>query len=257
VVRANLKRLTEALRSLEEYGKPLDIGAATAIEGLRYRCYTIEKAVLTTLASRARLADARVYLLVTESLCRTGIENVIRRAVAGGVNMVQLREKGTWDRDRIALAHEARRWTHEAGALLIINDRPDVAALVEADGVHLGQEDLTVRDARRLIGPDRLIGVSTHSIEQARQAVLDGADYLGVGPVFPSQTKQFEDLPGLVFVRQVAAEVSLPWFAIGGITAENVGQILAAGASRIAVANAVCGADDPEGAARQLRAILE
>jgi thiamine-phosphate pyrophosphorylase len=256
VVRASLKRVTEALRSLEEYGKAIDIGAATAIEGLRYRSYTIEKAVLTTLASRHRLTDAWLYLLVTASLCRTDIENVIRGATAGGVDIVQLREKGNWGREQIALAHEARRWTRDAGALLIINDRPDIAVIVEADGVHLGQEDLPVQEARRLVGPDRLIGVSTHSIEQARQAVLDGADYLGVGPVFPSQTKQFASRPGLEFVRQVADEISLPWFAIGGINCQNLPELQNTGASRVAVSHAICSADDPESAARGLRSSL-
>ena len=248
VVRASLKRLCEALRSLEEYGKLIDVPAASAIEGLRYRCYTVEKAILTTMTARTRLADARLYLLVTASLCRTGFENVIRGGLDGGVDVVQLREKN-WNRELRALAEDARRWTRDADALLIINDRADIAAALDADGVHVGQEDLPVREARRLVGPHRLIGVSTHNIEQARQAVLDGADYLGVGPVFPSETKQFDQFAGLGYVRQVAAEISLPWFAIGGIKPENIGAVYEAGAPRVAVSSALCGADDPRVAA--------
>lgn len=255
VVRASLKRLCEALRSLEEYGKLIDVPAACAIEGLRYRCYTIEKAILTTMSARTRLADARLYLLVTASLCRTGIESVIRGGLAGGVDVVQLREKN-WNRELRAMAEDARRWTRDAGALLIVNDRADIAAALDADGVHVGQEDLPIREARRLVGPHRLIGVSTHNIEQARLAVLDGADYLGVGPVFPSETKQFDQFAGLDYVRQVAAEISLPWFAIGGIKQDNIGAVFEAGAPRVAVSSALCGAEHPADAARQLDVLL-
>jgi thiamine-phosphate pyrophosphorylase len=136
-----------------------------------------------------------------------------------------------------------------------MNDRPDLAVLTDADGVHVGQEELSVRDARRIVGPGRLVGVSTHTIEQARQAVLDGADYIGVGPVFPSQTKQFGSFAGLQFVREAAGEITLPAFAIGGITTENVAEVLAAGATRIAVSAAICAAEDPGEAARELRRV--
>ena len=133
-----------------------------------------------------------------------------------------------------------------------MNDRPDIAVLAEADGVHIGQDELTVSEARRIVGPERLIGVSTHTIEQARQAVLDGADYLGVGPTFPSGTKSFESFAGLEFIRQVAAEITLPWFAIGGIDAKNLATVLDAGASRIAVSGAILTATDPCAAAAEL-----
>jgi len=133
-----------------------------------------------------------------------------------------------------------------------MNDRPDLAALSRADGVHVGQEELTVKDARSIVGPEALLGVSTHSIEQARQAVLEGANYLGVGPTFPSDTKQFEKFPGLPLLRQVAAEIRLPAFAIGGITAENLPEVLATGVTRVAVSGAIAAADEPVAAARVL-----
>jgi thiamine-phosphate pyrophosphorylase len=136
-------------------------------------------------------------------------------------------------------------WTREADTVFIMNDRADLAAATDADGVHVGQDELPVKEARAIVGPRRLVGVSTHSIEQARQAVLDGADYLGVGPVFPSATKAFDSLAGLELVRQIAAEISLPWFAIGGINAENIGAVLEAGATRIAVSHAILSAHDP------------
>jgi thiamine-phosphate pyrophosphorylase len=252
VVRANCKRVAESLRTLEEFGKLIDTRAAAALEQLRYRFYTLEHALLTLLQSRDRLAGCRLYLLATKSLCREGLRDTICAALEGGVNAVQLREKDATDRTLIDLARQVRDWTREAGALFFVNDRPDIAALVDADGVHVGQDDLSVRDARRIIGPDKLVGVSTHTIDQARRAVLDGADYLGVGPVFPSQTKQFDALAGLEFVRQAAAEIALPWFAIGGITAENVDAVAAAGARRAAVSSALCGSPTPVVAARRL-----
>jgi thiamine-phosphate pyrophosphorylase len=124
--------------------------------------------------------------------------------------------------------------------------------LSSADGVHLGQNELSVKDARNIVGPGRLIGVSTHTLEQARQAVLDGANYIGVGPTFPSPTKSFDHFPGLELLRAVAAEVSLPAFAIGGISEENVEQVMAAGFRRIAVRSAVTDADRPAAAVSRL-----
>ncbi|HUG90847.1 MAG TPA: thiamine phosphate synthase [Planctomycetaceae bacterium] len=252
VVLANFKRVQEAVRTLEEFGKLLSPERGAALGQLRYRLYTLEKAVGHTRLNRERLADCRLYLLVTSSLCRRDVETVVREALAGGVDVVQLREKDLGDREMLALGRRVREWTREAGALFIMNDRPDLAVLCDADGVHVGQDELTVREARRIVGPDRLVGVSTHTIEQARQAVLDGADSLGVGPVFPSTTKAFDSLAGLEFVREVAGEITLPWFAIGGITPENVPDVLDAGAGRIAVSGAVCQADDPREAARML-----
>ncbi|REJ74372.1 MAG: thiamine phosphate synthase [Planctomycetota bacterium] len=253
VVQANCKRVQESLRSLEEYGKLIDRAAAARIEQLRYRCCTIEQAVLNTLDSRARLASCRLYLLVTPADCRRRLEATVKQALEGGVDVVQLRDKSTEDRKIHETAGQLREWTREAGALLIINDRADIAVVTDADGVHVGQEDLPVRDARRIMGPERLVGVSTHTIEQARQAVLEGADYIGVGPVFPSVTKQLSELAGIEFVREVAAEVSLPWFAIGGISPESVGDVVEAGAGRIAVSSAITQAEEIAEAARALR----
>ncbi len=170
--------------------------------------------------------------------------------------MFQLREKTLGDRELLERARAVRRWTRQAGALLIVNDRPDIARLAEADGVHLGQGDLSVKDARRIAGPDLLIGVSTHNLDQVRQAVLDGASYLGVGPTFPSRTKSFEEFPGLEFVRQASVETSLPLFVIGGISARTLPAAVAAGARRIAVSQAVCQADDPRAAVAELLEVL-
>ncbi|MEX0726487.1 MAG: thiamine phosphate synthase [Planctomycetaceae bacterium] len=252
VVQANCKRLEESLRSLEEYGKLVSPDFAGEIEQLRYRFYTLEKAILNTQFNRERLAACRLYLLATEKLCDHGLGPAVRQSLANGVSIVQMREKNLSERQLLEQARLMREWTRELGALLIINDRPDIAVLSEADGVHVGQDDMTVKDARRIIGPNRLIGVSTHTFEQARQAVIDGADYLGVGPVFPSTTKEFSKFAGLEFVKHVAVEITLPWFAIGGINEKNISQVIEAGATRVAVSGTICGAKEPGVAARGL-----
>jgi thiamine-phosphate pyrophosphorylase len=252
VVQANFKRVQEATRTLEEFGKVLSPSIGETIEGIRYRLYTLEKAVLLTQTNRERLEGRNLYLLVTSELCQQGIETVVRESTAAGVGIVQLREKSLSDRELVKLAKRIREWTRETDTLFIMNDRPDLAVLADADGIHVGQDELSVHEARRLVGPNRLVGVSTHTIEQARKAVLDGADYLGVGPVFPSMTKQFDQFVGLDFVRSVESEITRPWFVIGGINTENMQQVLDAGANRVAVSGAICTAENPAEAARQL-----
>lgn len=253
VVHVNLKRLQEALRSLEEFGKLIRPEFGAALEQMRYRAYTLERAIILGTDARERLRSARLYLLVTGSTAVTSLEFLIAEAAAGGVDIVQLREKNLSDRELLERAHRVRKLTRQAGILFMMNDRSDIARLCEADGVHLGQDDTPVREARRIVGPDALIGVSTHNLDQVRQAIRDGASYIGIGPVFPSQTKSFDAFPGLEFVRQAIAETSLPAFALGGITAENVSDVIAAGAIRVAVSSAICGSNEPRAAARALR----
>ncbi len=257
VVTANFKRVQEATRTLEEYGKLLSPAKGRQLEELRYDLYTIEKGVMLTNAARERLAGRELYVLVSSDLCPRGSGPVIAAALEGGAGIIQVREKRMSDRELVTYGKLVREWTARAGALFIMNDRPDLALLTDADGVHVGQEEISVREARRIVGPSRIVGVSTHTLEQARQAVLDGADYIGVGPVFSSTTKTFAQLAGLEFVRQVAAEITLPAYAIGGIGLENVDEVIAAGARGVAVSSAaICGATDAAEAARNLRAKL-
>lgn len=204
-----------------------------------------------------RLQAARLYVLAGEASCRDGLERAVRGALAGGAAVIQLREKGVPDRVVLERARAVRRWTAEAGALFVMNDRPDLAVLCDADGVHVGQDEPSVAQVRRIFGSSGLVGVSTHTLEQARTALHDGADYLGVGPVFSSRTKGFDQLAGLSVVRAVSAEIRIPAFAIGGIDTENLPSALEAGARRVAVSAAVCQAPDPAAAARRLLALLE
>ncbi len=257
VLRANGQRLQEALRSLEEFGKVHDVRLGEAVEQLRYRSYTLERALVLGTDARRRLEGARLYVLLSGATCAAALDWTIAEAAAGGAHAIQLREKGLSDRELLERARKVRRWTQKAGVLFLVNDRPDVARLAGADGVHLGQDDLPVREARRILGPDALIGVSTHNVEQLRQAVLDGASYVGVGPTFPSSTKDFTELAGLEFVRRAASETTLPAFVIGGVNAETIGAAVAAGARRVAVSAAVAAADEPRAAAALLLAALD
>jgi thiamine-phosphate pyrophosphorylase len=252
VAQVNLKRLQEALRSLEEFGKVRHAGMALELEQLRYRSYTLERAIVLGTTARQRLADARLYVLLSGSQCVAALDWTIEEAVAGGVRVIQLREKGLSDRELLERARRASAAARRAGAVFVVNDRPDMARLVGADGVHLGQDDLPVKEARRILGPDALIGVSTHNLDQVRRAVLDGASYLGVGPAFPSTTKEFAELAGLEFVRAAVAETSLPAFVLGGVNRETLAQAVAAGAKRVAVSAAIARADDPRRAAAEL-----
>lgn len=257
VLIANFKRAAESLRSLEEYAKLVDVWLSGRFEVLRYDVYTLEKLTLAALMSRRALGPVNLMVLVGGLPMLGDLTWVVGEALAGGAGAVQLREKGLPDRELLLRAREVRILTARAGARFVMNDRPDLARLAGADAVHLGQDDLSVRDARRIVGPGTLIGVSTHGPEQLEKAMLEGAGYLGVGPVFASPTKDFDDLAGLGYVREAAGSAGLPWFAIGGITSENLDEVLEAGARRVAVGSAVVRAEFPRRAAAALRARLD
>ena len=256
VLIANFKRITEALRSLEEYTKVSDQWVSGRFEVLRYDVYTIEKRLMAAVAARRQLDDARLYVLVGGLPTLGDLTWIVEEAIAGGADVIQYREKGLPDRLILQRAREVRSLTARAGVRFIMNDRPDLARLASSDGVHLGQDDISVRDARRIVGPQALIGVSAHEVTQLENAIQDGANYLGVGPVFRSETKEFESFAGLTFVREAAEVTNLPWFAIGGITENNLDEVLEAGASRIAVSSTVVRAERPRSAALKLKTRL-
>lgn len=181
---------------------------------------------------------------------------VAEAAVRGGADWIQWRDKEASDREFLEVARELRELTRRLKAFFLVNDRVAVALLVKADGVHLGHEDLPVQEVRSLIGPSLWIGRSTHSLEEAKQAEADGADYLGVGPVFPTPTKPDYRPVGLELVRQASREIKIPWFAIGGIDLQNAPLVLSAGAVGVAVVRAVAGAGDPEAAAGAFKALM-
>ena len=205
---------------------------------------------------RERLRRARLYF-VTD--VRPGLEALLAAALAGGVDMVQLRDKTASDAELVRAAVVFRRLCDEHGALFWLNDRPELVAACGADGVHVGQDDLAPEAARQLAGRDVLIGLSTHSPTQLDAALAAGAaDQVSVGPVWETPTKEGRPAAGLDYVRYAASAAGdRPWFAIGGIDLDNVREVIAAGASRIVVVRAIRDAPDPRAAAAALREALE
>jgi thiamine-phosphate pyrophosphorylase len=252
VCTAAVKRLPEALRTLEEYGKVVDPQFAVAIEALRYRAYDLEQRMLLRGDRSGRFARVRLYVLITESLCRGDWPAVAEAAIAGGADCLQLREKGLNDGELLRRARQLGEICRRREAIFIVNDRPDIARLADADGVHLGQTDVSVADARRILGPDRLIGLSTHTEEQLRAALAARPDYIAVGPMFASSTKPQDHVPGPDLLACAARQTDLPVVPIGGITSENMGILQAAGAHRLCVCAAVISAPDVAAAAGRL-----
>jgi len=185
------------------------------------------------------------------------LADVVRAAIAGGATVVQLREKQATTREIIQLGQVLRQITRDSHIPLIVNDRADIAVALDADGVHVGEEDLPAPVARDVMGPGRILGVSAGTVEEARRAEEDGADYLGVGDVYGTPSKSDAGVPiGLRGLREIAEAVSIPVVGIGGITAENAAAVIEAGAAGVAVISAVMGAPDPEVAARHLREVI-
>jgi thiamine-phosphate pyrophosphorylase len=211
---------------------------------------------------RRRLAAARLYLICDSQPAGEGLDELLRAAIAGGVDIVQLRDKRLPSQELIRVATGAAALCRERGVLFLVNDDPHAALAAGADGVHVGQDDAPVQEVRELLGDEMLVGLSTHTraeIDAAarRRAAQRTIDYIGVGPVFPTPTKPGRPAVGVELVRYAAASADLPFFAIGGIDARHAGEVLRAGARRLAVVRAIASAGRPEVAARELRAELE
>jgi len=205
-----------------------------------------------------RFNQARLYVITCPPKDGPeGYEPMVRAACEGGADVVQFRDKLITGKERYRVAARLRKICRDSGVLFIVNDALEVALAVEADGVHLGQDDLPVAEAKKLMHPmgvrNFLVGGSTHSLEQALEAERQGADYIGIGPVYATPTKPTYNPVGLELIRTVTREVKTPHVAIGGIDSTNVGEVLAAGAERVAVVRAVCGQDDVVAAARQMK----
>lgn len=212
---------------------------------------------------RERLASARLYLVCDCLPGEHDLAEFLAEAIAGGVDVVQLREKHLEGEMLLEAASVAADACDAYGALFVVNDRPDIAAAVRADGVHVGQQDMPVERVREIVGPDMLVGLSTHApseIDAALATAADGSpyvDYIGVGPVHATPTKLGRSPVGTELVAYASAHAHVPFFAIGGIDAENIEAVLDAGASRVCVLRAICNAEEPQSAALALRAALE
>jgi len=202
---------------------------------------------------RARLRRVRVYALLTEAACARPWLETARMLLEGGADALQLREKELPDDELCARGEQLRALADEFDALLIVNDRPNVALACGADGVHVGQDDVGAREAREIVGPDALVGLSTHTPEQSARAEALGADHVGVGPVHATRTRGYAEGGGGALVARLCAATALPTVAIGGLTAQNVGEAIAAGAQAAAACAFLCGADDPRRATEAFR----
>lgn len=266
-------RAGEALRSIEEAVK-VRSGPSHLFERLRYRHYDVERDLVLAMGSGRACRQWRVCVLITEALCtRLPWDEVARLARLGGADCLQLREKGLPDRELLRRAKVLVEIGHEylpphpraeydtqptPPASVIINDRPDIALLAGADGVHLGVHDLPVREARRIVGERLWIGASTHTEFEAREAVSAGADYVGVGAMFETATKR-EQVSGPAFMRWMSSGEGFPGvpaLAIGGITIANVAQVVQAGARGVAVSSVVCASDQPGAVVAELRSAI-
>lgn len=197
--------------------------------------------------------DYTLYLCTDRGLMTTGtVEESVRLAIAGGCGVVQLREKEISSAEFYRLTVNTKKITDEAGAALIINDRVDIALAADADGVHVGQSDLPAAVVRRLIGPGKLLGVSVATLEQAKQAAADGADYLGVGAMYATQTKTDADIVTMEELRRIRAAVDIPIVVIGGINKNTLGNFKGMGIDGLAVVSAVVAQEDITAAAKEL-----
>jgi thiamine-phosphate pyrophosphorylase len=262
LLQANFCRVQEALRVLEEYGKLYDAELSSSCKQLRYRVYSLESQVMgQPLVDQSqgqdrlsRLHQAKLYLVTSPV---ENILSIVEAALQGGLTLVQYREKEANDQVRLETARGLKDLCHRYGALFLINDRVDLALAVDADGVHLGQQDLPIAQARKLLGWGKIVGKSTTSPEEMALALAENPDYIGVGPVFETPTKPGKAAAGYDYVRYAAEHSTVPWYAIGSVDAQNLGGVLDAGATRVAVVRSIMQAEQPTLATQSLLAQLD
>jgi thiamine-phosphate pyrophosphorylase len=259
VLQANFCRIQEALRVLEEYGKLYDAELSSSCKQMRYQVYSLESQVMGQQILNqpqgqdrlSRLHQAKLYLVTSP------VENIlaiVEAALQGGLTLVQYREKEANDQVRLETALALKALCHRYGALFLVNDRVDLALAVDADGVHLGQQDMPIALARQLLGPGKIVGKSTTSPEEMALALSENPDYIGVGPVFETPTKPGKAAAGHDYVRYAAEHATVPWYAIGSVDAQNLRGVLDAGATRVAVVRSIMQAEQPTVATQELLA---
>jgi thiamine-phosphate pyrophosphorylase len=252
LLQANLCRVQEALRVLEEYGKLSSLALSSSCKQMRYRVYTLESNLLTY-RRRQNLASARLYLVTAPM---PDLLTRVEAALQGGLTLVQYRDKQSNDAERLEIAAALCQLCHKYGALFIVNDRVDLALVVGADGVHLGQQDVSVAIARQILGSQKIVGKSTTNPAEMDRAIAEGADYIGVGPVYETPTKAGKAPAGLEYVQHAAKHATVPWFAIGGIDSTNMDDVLQAGALGLAMVRAIMNAENPTHAVQFCLAML-
>ncbi len=258
LISAASKRAQEALRVIEESSKALG-QSGSGFEAIRYHLYTIEKQVMLALSPCCPQWD--VCVLITRSLCiHHSPEEIVKRSAAGGAGCIQIREKDLPANDFLDLAGELTTLAHQLSMSVIINDAVQIAQLVGADGVHLGQSDLPIASARALLGPGAWIGRTCSTLEHAKEAIEQGADYCGLGPVFESSTKPKPTVQGIELIKSYVSDPitkNHPMLAISGISATNIDELSSIGCLGVAVSSAVCSSEDPESVCRSIIESIE
>ncbi|MBM2824832.1 MAG: Thiamine-phosphate synthase [Dehalococcoidales bacterium] len=257
VVVANARRVQESLRVLEEVAKiPGNITQldSAKFKQARFSLYTLEQRLLARLLGQEKLKHISGLYVIIDTPALKGRHHVemANQAINGGAITIQLRDKLLSRRELLPIAQELQNLCTERGVLFIVNDYLDVALAVDADGLHVGQDDLPVKTSRQLLPMGKILGVSAITVEEAIAAQSDGADYIAVGPIYPTPSKETTVVVGLERLRQVRQAITLPLVAIGGITQHNAAAVISAGADAVAVISAVLGAGSPEAASRQI-----
>jgi thiamine-phosphate pyrophosphorylase len=251
VVICNMKRVEESMRSLEEFSKLFSIKKSQQIKSMRFNLYSIEKDVQKLLCAKKGLRKKGIYVVLPDRK-KSEILSIVKSIVDAPVSAVQLRSKSLSASELVKVARSVKKITEKNGISFIVNDRVDVALAVEADGVHIGQDDISINDTRKLTGYSFIIGVSTHSIDEAKQAEKDGADYVAFGSMFKTTSKSNPVIQGIKKLRRLRSEMDIPVVAIGGINDKNIGEVSSAGANYAAVISYVSDAKNPGTAVRKL-----
>jgi thiamine-phosphate pyrophosphorylase len=258
ILSANAKRVEESLRVLEEFAKLPDSGLESArFKEARFALYEIERELTARVLRREKRVSGLYLILDIDVLGDRDELDVAEKAIKGGAKVVQLRDKRRAKGQLLSRARELKALCARFNVLFIVNDYPDIAIACDADGLHVGPDDLPVSVARQLLPIDKILGRSARTLEVALQAQADGADYIAVGSLYPTASKTDTELVGLETLRQIKEAIALPIVAIGGINADNVADVAAAGADSVAVINAVLGAENVEEAARLLAQTME
>ena len=262
LVVANSRRVQESLRTIEELAKTPELAARLDSERFkqaRFELYSIERKLLSRLLRQDKIKHiSGLYAIIdTQALKGRSHIEVASEIIRGGARTIQLRDKLSSKKELLPIAQQLEKLCAEHNVLFIINDYLDLALAADADGLHLGQDDLPTRVARKLLPIDKILGCSTTTAEQAVAAEADGADYIAIGSIYPSPSKEEAEVVGLERLRQVREAVSLPLVAIGGISKDNAAEVIAAGASSVAVISAILQAESAEEATRQIATKLE
>ncbi len=262
LVTANSKRAQESLRVLEEFSKLPEVPQEIAVrdfEQARFTLYTIERELTLLLSRQKKLEklDGLYVIIDSQTLARSSTADAVRQIAAGGAKAVQLRDKELNKQDLVTLAGTTRQICARTDVLFIINDSVDVTLAIDADGVHLGQDDFPVALAHGMLPPDKIVGCTVRTVEQALQAQADGADYIGVGAIFHSPTKSNAEVIGLEGLQQIRNSVSIPIVAIGGINESNASEVMESGADSIAVISAILNSEEIQASTERIAKLIQ